>query len=100
MIYGFSETRIDPRQSRNWSVPYEFNHFDQVNKENVEYVGEVQTETKETLITRLFKAKVLGWEPGVEQQYLDWAPERDMSGRDLQHVHKLAIMTALLNDHR
>ena len=106
MLFGFAEMRIDPRQSRNWSVPYDFNHYDTTvvndgglgpDASGASIVQEAVI--KDSLVSQLRKHVVKGFAPGVEQQYLDWNPKDDLSGRDFQHVHKVAILCALLQGH-
>jgi hypothetical protein len=104
MIFGFAEKRIDPRQSRNWSVDSSFYDFTRTEQyagaDAPDYIGPMEVTTVESIFSQLQKAVVKGFAPGVEQQYLDWSkPEEDLSGRDFQHIHKVVILVALLQAH-
>jgi hypothetical protein len=99
MLFGFSERRIDPRKIRKW-VPLNLNSKETVT-ENVDGIGPVTKEKFVSLKSSLLTARVDGFEsPDVESLYENWAPTNDFSGRDFQHVHKVAINAALLNDHK
>ena len=98
LIFGFAEERFDRRRSRNWRVPEEFHTF---NRESVDGEGDLNFKCRQvdTLVSRLRKRVVEGWAPGMERQFLNWNPIKNMSGRDTYHIQKIAILTALLNEH-
>jgi len=98
-IFGFSEERFDRRRTRNWRVPKEFHTF---NHESGDGDGDLNFKCTQvdTLVSRLRKRVVEGWAPGVERQFIKWNPVKNMSGRDTFHIQKIAILTALLNEHR
>lgn len=96
MLFGFAEEKFDGRRSRRWSVPYDFNNFTVKEPSPIESAANIQIERQETLVGRLHKAKVIGFADGVEDAYLNW----DASGRDTYHVLKVAVLVALLNDHK
>lgn len=100
LLFGFSEEKFDRRRSRNWSVPYDTHHTVAAVKEEVPGIGPVTVEEHETLVTRLQKHRVEGFAPGVEELYLDWKPVKDLSGRDTYHILKVAIVAAIVNEHK
>ena len=97
MLFGFSEERFDRRKSRNWTVPPSSYTFGEKKVEFIEGVGPVPINTMDTLVSQLQRARVNGFAPGVEDQYLAWKPRCDLSGRDTYHVLKIAILSALIN---
>jgi hypothetical protein len=100
ILFGFAETRIDPRQSRNWSVPYDFNHFDTTVNNDGGMDGVInETVIHDSLVAQIRKHKVTGFAPGVEHQFETWDPGTDLSGRDFQHLHKVCILTAIIQGH-
>lgn len=94
--FGFSEERFDRRRSRHWQPPVEG-----ITEATVQVDGiDIPVEETHTLVAELMRNRVEEFAPGVEQQYLDWAPGKDWSGRDTHHVLKAAILCALLNEHK
>ena len=98
MLFGFAETRVDPRRYRKWK-PTELTQ-PLIEVRETEGVGPVTCETHGSLKSELMKARVEGFESSeLEKLYDNWAPGRDLSGRDFQHAHKLAILFALIQGH-
>jgi hypothetical protein len=45
-------------------------------------------------------AVVTGWEsPELEEEFYNWNPKANLSGRDTYHIQKLSIIVAILNGH-
>jgi hypothetical protein len=97
MFFGFSERKFDGRRSRNWEVPFDFNNytiFDDSPMDNPNV--KVTVERTETLLGRLQKQEVTGFADGVEELYLNWNGD----GRRTYDVHKVAVLVAILNNHK
>jgi hypothetical protein len=98
MLFGFSERRVDPRHQRKW-VAKPATSSSTVTTE-VEGIGPITREDTWSLKSDLLGANIEGFESTeLEKEYEEWTCP-DLSGRDFQHVHKVSIMSALLNSHR
>lgn len=100
MLWGFSEKHFDNRVTAEWEVPYEFNHFVTETACDLGMSAEKipsSIERTETLASRFAKARVLGWGAGVKEQFFAWP---DGKGRDNYHIHKVAVLVALINGHQ
>lgn len=109
IVFGFSEERFDRRKSRNWKPPVqvlgvtteiEASIFDTLDAEGEPKKGGLSPAVFKTIVTELMEANVEGFEPGVEDQYLAWEPNKDASGRDTYHVLKAALISTLLSGRR
>jgi hypothetical protein len=101
LLFGFSERRFDNRKARmaRRSVPMQ----EVVAHESCDYAPEPQdmSDWDTNSITAMLRGQVVeGFEPDAEQQFINWNPEEDYSGRDTFHVRKVAVIVALLNGHR
>jgi hypothetical protein len=98
MIFGFAEKRVDLRATCDWEPSPSLHKFGEVREEQLDF-GPVTIDRRTTLADVLHDSVVKGWAPGVRQQYLAWQPKKDLSGRDLHHAGKIAVVCALANGH-
>lgn len=100
MIFGFSEKSFDRRATRNWHCEEGFHLVGDAATAGSEFEGDFLPRfMSPKLIDRWRDAEVQGFAPGVEQQYLDWQPKKDLSGRDTYYILKIAILSAIVNLH-
>jgi len=98
MIFGFAEQRFDRRKTRNWSVNESDYTVGEAGEEQMDF-GPVSYDNRSTLEKELQKADCKGFASGVAEQYENWQPAKDWSGRDLFHVLKIAALCAILQGH-
>ncbi len=98
MIFGFAERRVDLRATCDWEPEASLYEFGETREEQLDF-GPVTIDRRTTLANMLHDSKVIGWAPGVREQYLAWQPKKDLSGRDLHHAGKIAVVCALAQGH-
>jgi len=100
LVFGFYEGKIMPSKIRNWEVEPQFHTQRNSYIVETDYTGPIPVEEVHHLVDELRKFEVLGFAPGLEEEYQAREEEifrtKDWSGRDSQHLQKMAVLLSLL----